>query len=42
MINNFIDLIACYTPMFDYVLDFVLMLFFVATVPCILRKIVRG
>lgn len=41
MINNIIDLIASFAPMWEYVLFHVLALMFVATVPCIIRKVVQ-
>lgn len=41
MIDYIIPLIACYAPMWEYVMFLVLALAFVATVPCIIRQIVR-
>lgn len=41
MINNIIPLVSSMAPMWNYVLTFVMALAFVATVPCIIRKIVR-
>lgn len=41
MINNVISLIAAFSPMWDYVLNYILMLMFVATVPCVIRKVVQ-
>lgn len=41
MIEYIIPLIACMSPMFDYVLTLIIALAFVATVPCIIRGIVK-
>lgn len=41
MINNIVDLVASFSPMWEYVLFHVLVLMFVATVPCIIRKVVQ-
>lgn len=41
MLIHFIELISSFTPMWDYVLDYVLALGFVATAPCIIREVVR-
>lgn len=40
MINNMIPLIAAMSPMWTYVLNYIIALAFVATVPCILRAII--
>lgn len=40
MINKIIPLVACMKPMWGYVLTIIIALAFVATVPCIIRKIV--
>lgn len=42
MLNYIIPLISKMSPMWGYVLDFVVALCFVATVPCILRRVVKG
>ena len=42
MINYIIPLIATMTPIWSYVLTIILALAFVATVPCIVRNIIRG
>lgn len=42
MINYIIPLITAFVPMWNYVLHLVFALCFVATVPCILRAIVRS
>lgn len=42
MIENFVALIATFAPMWSYVLNHLMMLMFVATVPAILRRIIRG
>lgn len=41
MIDKIIPLIACMSPMWEYVLYLILSLAFVATVPCIIRGIVK-
>lgn len=41
MINNIISLLASFSPMWSYVLNHVLALMFVATVPCVIRKVVQ-
>lgn len=41
MINSIIGLVAAFSPMWEYVLNYVLALMFVATVPCIVRKVVQ-
>ena len=41
MINNIIELVATFSPMWNYVLFHVLALMFVATVPCVIRKVVQ-
>lgn len=40
MIGSFVDLVACMSYMWDYVITFVMCLMFVATVPCIVRQII--
>lgn len=42
MINYIIPLVATMAPMWSYVLTILIALAFVATVPCIVRKIIRG
>lgn len=42
MIDYIIPLIATFAPMWEYCLNILLCLMFVATVPCIIRKIIRG
>lgn len=42
MINYFIPLLATMSPMWDYALTSLMCLMFVATVPCILRYIIKG
>ena len=41
MINNIISLLASFAPMWNYVLNYILALMFVATVPCVIRKVVQ-
>ena len=41
MISYVIPLIACMSPLWDYVLTLIIALAFVATVPCIVRGIIR-
>lgn len=41
MINYIIPLVACMSPMWSHVLTILIALAFVATVPCIIRQIVR-
>lgn len=42
MIENFVALVATFAPMWNYVLYHLLFMMFIATVPCIVRKIIRG
>lgn len=41
MLIHFIDLVSSFTPMWDYVMNYILALGFLATVPCIVREVVR-
>lgn len=41
MINYIIDLLGCMSPMWDYALTDLMALAFVATVPCLIREVVR-
>lgn len=41
MINSIIGLVASFSPMWEYVLFHIMALMFVATVPCIIRKVVQ-
>ncbi len=40
MIVNLIPLIASFSPFWEYVLNHIIALAFIATVPCIIRKVV--
>lgn len=42
MMFQIVPLIGTMSPMWSYVLNYVLCLCFIATVPCIIRKVVRG
>lgn len=41
MIQYIIPLIASFSPMWEYVLYHVFCLAFIATVPCIIREVIR-
>lgn len=41
MLNSMLELVAAYMPMWNYILDSLMLVMFVATVPVILRSIVR-
>lgn len=41
MLEHFIDLLGSFAPMWDYALTLVMCLFFVASVPSIIRYIIR-
>lgn len=40
MINYIIPLVSSFSPMWSYVLNLMISLFFVATVPCIVRGLI--
>lgn len=42
MMNYIIPLLATMSPLWDYVLTTLMCMMFVATVPCILRYIIKG
>lgn len=41
MLYSIIELIAKFAPMWDYILTYFVALCFIATVPCIVREVVR-
>lgn len=40
MLYGIVSLVACFGPMWGYMLNYFLCLAFIATVPCIIRKVV--
>lgn len=42
MLFMIVPLIATMSPMWGFILNYIVCLCFVATVPCIIRKVVRG
>lgn len=41
MLNGVFDLLVSFMPMWDYVLTYIMAIGFIATVPCIIREVVR-
>lgn len=41
MLENFIDLFASFSPMWDYFLFLLQCFFFIVTVPCIVRQMIQ-
>lgn len=41
MLFDLLDVIGCMAPMWSYVLNYVFVLAFVVTIPCIIRDLIR-